>query len=98
MKPSKISESLISDLPPNLQAKFRSSDPEIQNFILALIKENLKLQKQIAKLQAENISLKNRIKVLEKENLKPKVQVSFVPATDQNLPPEYKQQKENNHG
>ena len=35
--------------------------------ILTLKRENMKLQKRIAKLEAENVTLQNRIKVLKKE-------------------------------
>lgn len=48
----------------SLRMKLKKSDPEIQNYVLALEAENLKLQKQVAKLQAENVSLNNRIEAL----------------------------------
>jgi predicted nuclease with TOPRIM domain len=64
-----------SDAMPELTAKLKACDPEIQDFITALKTKNLKLQKQIAKLQAENVTLNNRIKVLEEENLKPKIEI-----------------------
>lgn len=67
----------ISDPMPELTAKIKSCDPEIQNFISALKAENLKLQKQIAKLQAENVTLNNRIKILEEEEFKPKLNIVF---------------------
>ncbi len=56
-----------SDPMPELTAKIKSCDPEMQNFITALKAENLKLQKKIAKLQAENVTLNNRITVLEEQ-------------------------------
>ena len=57
-----------------LRTKLKACDPEIQNYVIALEKENLKLQKQIAKLQAENVTFNNRIKVLEAEQYRPKVE------------------------
>jgi len=56
----------------DLSAKLKACDPEIQNYVIALDQENLKLQKQIAKHQAENVTLKNRIYLLEKEQYRPK--------------------------
>lgn len=67
-----------SDPTPELTAKIKSCDPEIQNFITASKAENLKLQKQIAKLQAENVTLNSRIKILEEEEFKPKINVNVV--------------------
>jgi len=66
------------DSMPELTAKLKACDSEIQNFITALKAENLKLQKQIAKLQAENVTLNNRIKILEEEEFKPKLNVTAV--------------------
>ncbi len=57
---------------PSLRIKLKAAAPEIKNYITALIKENLKLQKEIAKCQASNVTLNNRIKVLEKEQYRPK--------------------------
>jgi hypothetical protein len=67
-----------SDPMPQLTAKLKACDPEIQNFIAALKTENLKLQRQIAKLQAEDVTLNNRIKVLEEGEFKPSVNIEIV--------------------
>jgi hypothetical protein len=50
----------------------KTDDDEIPDIgmklqILALKRENMRLQKRIAKLEAENVTLQNRIKVLKKE-------------------------------
>jgi len=50
-----------------LEVKVNASDPDIQRYISALMAENLKLQKQIAKCQAGQVTLNNRIVALEKE-------------------------------
>jgi hypothetical protein len=51
----------------SLRMKLKAADPEIQNYVLALEKKNLKLQRQIGKHQAENVTLNNRIRVLEED-------------------------------
>ena len=53
--------------------EFRDIGTKLQ--VLALKRENMKLQKRIAKLEAENITLQSRIKVLKKE---PKQSVKIV--------------------
>jgi predicted RNase H-like nuclease (RuvC/YqgF family) len=58
-EPSNDSES-------GLDAKLRKADPEIQRFVTALKKENLKLHQKIATLQAEGVSLNSQIQVIEK--------------------------------
>lgn len=60
-----------------LELKLKSADSEIQFFVTALKKENLKLHKQIAKLQAENVSLNSRITVREEEAKIPKADISI---------------------
>jgi len=50
-----------------LRTKLKAADPEIQSYVIALEKENLKLQRQIGKHQAENVTLNNRIKALEED-------------------------------
>lgn len=59
----------ITDTGPmfSLRTKLKAADPEIQNYVFALEKGNLKLQRQIAKHQAENVTLNNRVKVLEED-------------------------------
>ena len=44
--------------------EFRDIGRKLQ--VLTLKRENMKLQKRIAKLEAENVTLQNRIKVLKK--------------------------------
>jgi hypothetical protein len=61
-----------TDASPDLSTKLKACNHEIQNYVIALERENLKLQKQIAKHQAENVTFKNRIKVLEEEQYRPK--------------------------
>lgn len=68
---------------PDLSAKLKACDPEIQNYVIALEAENLKLQKQIAKHQAENVTLKNRVKVLEEEQYRPKVELNITGRHDE---------------
>ena len=51
----------------SLRTKLKAAVPEIQSYVLALEKANLKLQRRIAKHQAENVTLNNRIKVLEED-------------------------------
>jgi len=70
----------------DLSAKLKVCDPQIQNYIIALRKENLKLQKQIAKHQAENVTLKNRIKVLEKEQYRPKGVLQIIHGHNEESP------------
>ena len=71
---------------PDLSAKLKACDPEIQNYVIALDQENLKLQKQIAKHQAENVTLKNRIKVLGKEQYRPKGVLQIIHAHNEEPP------------
>jgi predicted nuclease with TOPRIM domain len=71
-----------SDPMPELTAKLKMCDPEIQKFITALKTENLKLQKKIAKLQGENVTLNNRIKILEEEEFKPKLNIVLEQYSD----------------
>jgi len=52
---------------PELEVKLNASDPDVQRYIFALIAENLKLQKQIAKCLAGQVTLNNRIVALEQE-------------------------------
>ena len=52
---------------PELDAKLKASDSEIQQFIIQLKAENLKAQTRIAKLEAQKISNENKITALEKE-------------------------------
>jgi hypothetical protein len=54
-----------TDTMSSLRTKLRVADPKIQSYVIALEKENLKLQRQIGKHQAENVTLNNRIKALE---------------------------------
>lgn len=51
----------------SLEASFQAALPDLQNYIVALEAENLKLHKQIAKLQVQDTSKQNRIDALENE-------------------------------
>lgn len=51
----------------SLKDKLKKCDLEVQNYVVALEKENLKFQPTIAKLQVANMTLNNRIKALLKE-------------------------------
>ena len=46
----------------SLHSKIKKADPEIQRFIVALNKLNLKLQREVAKYQADIVSLRNQMK------------------------------------
>lgn len=76
MKTSKKITKTVLKTPPktnpisSLKIKLKACDPEIQNYVNALVAENLKLHKKIAKQQVENVSLNSRIKVLEEEYAK----------------------------
>lgn len=61
----------------SLREKLKSTDLEIQQFVLALEKENIRLIKKIAKLQAENITLNSRIMTLEEQAKIPQANVSI---------------------
>lgn len=50
-----------------IKKKLKSCDVEIQNYVAALEKENLKLNKEVAKFQVENVSLNNRVKAMVAE-------------------------------
>lgn len=52
---------------PELQAKLKTCDPEIQQYLVALKAENSRLQKQIVKLEAKNITCNHRILALEEQ-------------------------------
>jgi predicted nuclease with TOPRIM domain len=62
MKTPKKSDPLTS-----VRKKLKLCDPEIQNYVEALEKENVKLHKEIAKLKVENMSLNNRVKATIEE-------------------------------
>ena len=69
-------ELIMNSLPKELRKKLDSSDPEIKNYVFQLVKENLKLQRDLAKYQVENTSLKNRIIVLQKNGYRPQINVN----------------------
>jgi len=50
----------------DLTAKLKSSDPGLRNYVLELERENMRLQRQIAKLQVKDISQQNQIAALKK--------------------------------
>jgi predicted nuclease with TOPRIM domain len=71
--PKAISQA-VSDADPlaSLKRKLKACDLEVQKYVAALEKENLKLTSQIAKFQVEHVTLNNRIKSLIKQNEKDK--------------------------
>ena len=52
---------------PELQAKLKACDPEVQQYLVALKAENLRLHKQVVKLEAKKISGNNRVLALEEQ-------------------------------
>jgi len=52
---------------PELTAKLKASDLEVQNYVTALEKENINLHRNIAKQQAEYMSLQSQIQVRAEE-------------------------------
>ena len=52
--------------PKSLTAKLQKCDTEIKLYVTELEKENLNLQKQIAKLQVESVSQQNKITAFNK--------------------------------
>jgi hypothetical protein len=76
--------------PSNLTSKLKVSDPELKNYMLELEKENLKLQKQIAKFQVKDVSQQNQIIALKKAQPKIIVQVrDFAERNDTNKKIDY---------
>ena len=57
----------IIPISPELQAKIKVCDPDVQDFIGALQSELLKLHKHNLGLEAKNVSLSARIKALDVE-------------------------------
>jgi len=51
----------------SLDSPFQAAQPELQNYVIALEAENLKLHKQIARLQADDVTKQHRIVALENE-------------------------------
>ncbi len=52
--------------PPELTQRLKFCDPRLKSYILELEKENLRLQRQIAKLQVKDVSQQNQIASLKK--------------------------------
>ncbi len=52
-------------------SKLTECDPVVQEYVVALKEENLKLQKEIADLQAQQLTLENRIRALEECRRRP---------------------------
>jgi hypothetical protein len=59
--------------PKEITKKLKGADPELSMYIIELEKENLRLQKKVAKLQVENTSKDNEIKALKQAQ--PKVNI-----------------------
>lgn len=55
---------------PELTAKLKACDPEIQCYISELKRIISELQRQNLKIEAQNVSLDSRVKLLEKEKAK----------------------------
>ncbi len=64
--------------PNDLAFKLKTSDPELQNYVLELEKENLRLQKQIAKFQVKDVSQQNQITALKKVQPKVIIKTNFA--------------------
>jgi hypothetical protein len=75
-------ESPAMKRPPDLRSKLKASDPELKNYVLELEKENLKLQRQIAKLQVKDVFQQNQITALKKAQPKTIVQVTNYAKAD----------------
>ena len=69
----------VNDIDPmaELRSKLKACDLEIQHYVTALEKENLKCAKKIAKLQADNATLNSRINVLSEEQYRPKIELKI---------------------
>ena len=52
---------------PELNAKLKASEPEIQNYVTALEQENLKLHRTLAKQRAQYLSLESQTQVRAEE-------------------------------
>ena len=55
------------NMPESLNPAFKTAQPELNNYVIALKSENLKLHQQISRLQVQNVTKQNRILSLEKE-------------------------------
>ncbi len=69
-KPNLKTETAIIEMRkafPELTAKLKASDLEMQNYVTALEKENIKLYRKIAKQQVEYMSLQSQIQVRAEE-------------------------------
>jgi hypothetical protein len=62
-----MTDTAIATESPELKAKLKACDPEVQNYVIALKKENLKLQRRISKQEAAYLSLHNNIQVRAEE-------------------------------
>jgi hypothetical protein len=62
--------------PKEITRKLRRTDPDLSAYVAELEKENLRLQKQVAKLQVESVSKNNKIKALKQVG--PKIKVGVV--------------------
>ena len=51
----------------SLKSAFQAAQPDLQNYVIALETENLKLQKQIARLQVQDLTSQNRVCALEQQ-------------------------------
>lgn len=54
-------------LPPDIKAKLKNADSDVQKLVSYLIAENKKLQKKIVKYEFKNLTDKNRIDTLKEK-------------------------------
>jgi hypothetical protein len=59
----------LPDVSSELHSKIEQCEPDIQAFIVALNKENKRLNGKNATLEAQNASLANKVKEVEKQRL-----------------------------
>jgi hypothetical protein len=68
-----------------LTSKLKQSDPELKNYVFELEKENLRLQRQIAKLQVKDVSQQNQINALKKAQPKMIVRLTNYATADKKI-------------
>ena len=61
---------------PDIVAKLKACDFEVQEYVRALESKLLELTKKNAYLEADNVFLNDRVKFLTKENLKPQIVIN----------------------
>jgi len=66
--------------PKEITKKLKGTDQELSSYVIELEKENLRLQKQVAKLRAKSLSNDNEIKALKQARPIVKVKVRNDPS------------------